>query len=419
MKKLAEVFSIRSNSTSYFVFSFSLFIQFLLIGKHMDNSILSAYVVGAVDASDYASRALIWQAEGFSQAFKDAYRMPGYPAIILLFTYLFPGAPFLGVRLLQMFCLAFSVVMVKKVVEKYVSLNAAVFASLIYSLIPVWHFTPILLAESLNSFIVVSLIFILSSIDSSKLSRKKTVSLSLLIASAIYLKPNNLMLLIIVAAFLFFMFKTNRLANLRNISVLVFLLICPWLYFVQNSQPGFVGLTTNSGINLYIGTGMATSYDESFLSNSAIKWQVDSRNNPKDVLDIAMDGTPLYKNRVFTNRSMDIWKSRPLRELGYGFDKSLFAFGLKSQSLMDKTFGIFTFVSIFSAFMTIWRPKVRAWGSTLLLVTMILTLQATFFQADRRFVIPIFFPFAVICLGILIGNIKSVQITVKRMLRRH
>lgn len=48
----------------------------------MDNSILSAYAVGAVDASDYASRALIWQAEGFSQAFKDAYRMPGYPAII-------------------------------------------------------------------------------------------------------------------------------------------------------------------------------------------------------------------------------------------------------------------------------------------------------------------------------------------------
>ena len=172
MKRVTDRFCLSFNSSTYLVFFSDLILQFFLIGKYLDNSIISSYAPTAVDAAEYVSRAQVWQSDGFSAAFNDAYRMPGYPVFILLFHYLLPIAPYLGVRLLQMLSLAISVVMLKIVLEKYVSLKVAVFASCIYAVVPIWHFSPILLAESLSSFVVVSLIFVLSSIENSKISKK-------------------------------------------------------------------------------------------------------------------------------------------------------------------------------------------------------------------------------------------------------
>ena len=405
MKSLSKIFHLGSKSSTYLVFFSDLLLQFILIGKYLDNSIISSYAPSAVDAADYASRALIWQSDGFSKAFGDCYRMPGYPAIILLINFLLPSAPYLGIRLLQMLSVAISVSMLKVVLEKYVPLRIAVFASLIYAVIPIWHFSPILLAESFSSFIVVALILVLSSIGISKISRKNIFLLSVLIALAFYLKPNNLMLLIIVIVFIFFVVKTGRLANLMGVFILVFLFISPWLFFVHISQPGFIGLTTNSGTNLYIGTGMFNGYDESLLSISAIKWRVDLKNNPQDIIDLDMDEPPLIQNEILTSKSIEIWKKRPIRQLGYGLDKVLFAFGLKTDNLVNKTFGFFTLGSFFSGLLLLRKSEVRVWGITLLSVTLLLALQAAIFQADRRFIIPVFFPFAIICLGIALGSI--------------
>lgn len=406
MKPLLRLRGLRITKSTILVFVFSLIIQSVLIGKYLDNSIVSSYAPGAVDAADYVSRALNWRTDGFSEAFKDGYRMPGYPVIILLFGFIFPSAPFLGIKLLQVFCLAISVSMIKVVLNKYVSQKVAVLASLIYAVLPMWHFSPVLLAESLSSFIIVFLVFILSSIDISGVTRKKILLLSFLIAVAVYLKPNNLMLIFVVASFLFFLFNKGLLAVIRNMIVLVILFISPWLFFVSNAQPGFIGLTTNSGVNLYIGTGMATVDDGSLLSKSAIRWKVDPQNNPGDVIDISLSESPLIHHKILTSKSIDIWMNRPVREIGYGFEKALFAFGLKSESQLGKTFGLFTLSSIFSGLILLRRSKFQAWGYTLLVVSFLLTLQAILFQADRRFIIPVFFPFAVICIGILVGHLN-------------
>jgi hypothetical protein len=411
MKSAAEALQRKFNYSTYIVFFTSLIVQLILIGKHLDNSIVSSYAPGAVDAADYASRALNWKTNGFSEAFQDGYRMPGYPAIILLFNFIVPSAPFLGIKLLQVLCLAISVSMIKVVLNKYVSQKVAVFASLIYAVIPMWHFSPVLLAESLSSFIVVCLIFVLSSIDTSGVSRKKTSLLSFLIAAAVYLKPNNLMLIFVVASFLFFLFNKSLLTVLRHMIVVVILLIAPWLFFVSNTQPGFIGLTTNSGVNLYIGTGMATVDDGSLLSKSAQRWKVDPRNNPGDVIDLSFGESPLVHHKILTSKSIYIWKKRPVRELGYGFEKALFAFGWKSENPLEKMFGLFTLGSIISGLMLARKSRFRAWGNTLLVASFLLALQAIAFQADRRFIIPIFFPLAVICLGIFIGHLKWCKVS--------
>jgi hypothetical protein len=272
-------------------------------------------------------------------------------------------------------------------------------------LLPIWHFVPVLLAESFTSFIVVALIFKLRSVDEIGLGRWTVITLSILIAAGVYLKPNNLLLLFFVSVFLFAKLKKNSIRNISTILLGVFILLSPWFFFASNAQPGFHGLTTNSGANLYVGTGMIIAYDEGILSKSAVKWKVDPRNNPKDLIELDPEEvSPEQQNSELTKKSLEIWKKRPLQEIGYGFDKALIAFGIKGNSTFDYIFGLFSLISLLSGIILLRFRRHRAWGITLLVTFISLGVQAAIFQADRRFVIPVLFPFATVCLGLTIGR---------------
>ena len=110
MNRITGIFSSALNRHgTLFIILTDLLIQFVVIGKYLDNSIISPYAPTAADAADYAIRAETWQNNGFSKAFSDAYRMPGYPFIIYLMRLIVPSAPYLGVRFFQMFAVAISV----------------------------------------------------------------------------------------------------------------------------------------------------------------------------------------------------------------------------------------------------------------------------------------------------------------------
>ena len=395
------------NKSTTAVFLLSLLLQFVLIGKHLDNSIMSAYMPTANDAQDYVERARLWQSDGFTEAFNDAYRLPGYPFIVLAMQVLVPSYPYLGVRLLQLIIVAISAAMIKVTIERFVPRWAAIFAALVYIMLPIWHFVPVLLAESLTSFIVVAIIFVLRSIDESGIGRRTLINLSILIAAGVYLKPNNLLLLFLVCGFLFAEVKVNSIRAISTILLGVICLLSPWVYFANYSQPGFYGLTTNSGANLYVGTGMILAYDDGVLSESAMKWKVDPRNNPKDLVVLAPTLSPAKQNSELTKKSIEIWKKRPLQQIGYGFDKTLIAFGVKSNSLFDLVFGVFSILALISGIALLRIRKFCAWGIVLILAFASLALQATFFQADRRFVIPVLFPFATVCLGLTLGRFSQ------------
>lgn len=392
-----------SRSTSL-VILLGLIVQLVIIGKYLDNSIISPYMPTALDAQDYVERAQVWHGIGFTEAFGDAYRMPGYPFIIFVMQFLIPSNPYLGVRLLQLLAVALSAGIIKVILEKYVPRSAAILASLVYILLPIWHFVPVLLAESLTSFLVVALIYQLSSVNELKISLWVIIKISILIASAVYLKPNNLLLLLVVVAFLFIKLRVNFFRTIFSITLIFACLLSPWIYFVNHAQPGFLGLTTNSGINLYVGTGMIIAYDDGILSKSAIKWKVDPKNNPKDQIVFAPTLSPMQQNSEATRKSVQIWKERPLQEMGYGFDKILIAFGVKSNSIFDHIFGLFSMISLLSGIWLLKFRDYRAWGIALLITFFSLALQAAVFQADRRFVIPVFFPFAAVCLGLTLST---------------
>jgi hypothetical protein len=383
----------------------SLAVQFVLIGQYLDNSIISAYAPTAADAADYAGRAQVWQTEGFEKAFSDGFRMPGYPLVILFMNFVMPSAPYLGVRLLQMLGLALSAGIINVVLQKIISRRVAVLVSSLYIFLPIWHFVPALLAESLTSAIVVALVYVLATLKYSEISWQHLVKISILIVIATYLKPNNLALLIVVFGFLIFTLRARIIISLSSIVLMVALLLSPWVLFVNDSQPGFFGLTTNSGMNLYVGTGMVLNYDESLLAKSAVKWRVDPRNNPTDIRVDATAGSPVIQNSKFTDKAIQIWKERPLREIGYGIDKILIAFGFKSNSVTDYVYGLFNALSLISAALLIRSRTFRAWGVTTLITALVLASQAAVFQADRRFVVPVLFPIAVISLGIALGNL--------------
>ena len=384
-----------------------LFLQLTLIGKHLDNSIISSYMPTAQDAQDYAERARSWQSDGFTESFSDAYRLPGYPFLILVMQFLMPSNPYLGVRLLQLLAVAISAGMIKVTIERFVPRWAAILAALVYVVLPIWHFVPVLLAESFTSFIVVALIFKLRLVGEIGLGRWAVINLSILIAAGVYLKPNNLLLLFFVCVFLFAKLKKNSIRNISTISLTVFILLSPWVLFASNAQPGFFGLTTNSGANLYVGTGMIIAYDESILSKSAIKWKVDLRNNPKDLIEFDSEISPIKQNSDLTKKSLEIWQKRPLQEIGYGFDKALIAFGIKGNSKFDYILGLFSLISLLSGIILLRFREHRAWGIALLIIFISLAFQAAVFQADRRFVIPVLFPFATVCLGLTLGRFSG------------
>ena len=385
----------------------SLAVQFVLIGQYLDNSVISAYAPTAVDAADYAGRAKVWRIEGFAKAFGDGYRMPGYPLVILFMNFIMPSAPYLGVRLLQMLGLALSAGILNVVLQKFVSRRAAFVVSGLYIFLPLWHFVPALLAESLTSVIVVSLIYVLTTLKYAEISWQHIFKISILIVAATYLKPNNLILLIVVFGFLTCTLKTRIIKTLSSVVLIVTLLLSPWFLFVNQAQSGFFGLSTNSGINLYVGTGMVLSYDESVLAKSAVKWGVDPRSNPTDLFTNNVIESPAAENSKLTEKSIQIWKNRPLEELGYASDKILIAFGFKSNSITDYVYGLFNILSLVAAVLLIRSQTVRAWGFTTLITALLLAAQAAVFQADRRFVVPVLFPFAIVCLGIVLGNLSN------------
>jgi hypothetical protein len=390
-----------------------IFVQLILIGKFLDNSVVSPYAPTAMDAADYANRAEMWQTQGFNQAFYDASRVPGYPFLILLADLVYPSSSYLVVRIFQMLAVATSVGLLKIVVQKYVSVESALMASVLYIFLPIWHFVPIIIGEATTSVVVIVIIYLLAKRHNEGLSFSFLLYISMAVAVATYIKPNNILILIPIFGFLIFIKNSRVLISVTGILLFVLILLLPWIIYASKVQPGFLGLTTGSGINMYVGTGMILDYDQSVLAKSAIKWKVDPRSNPSDVISINVNQTRVEANKRYTERTIQIWEKRTKNQIGYGLDKVEIAFGLKTNSRMDMTLGIFNLLGLVTGASLLKSRVLRPFGVALLFAAATLAAQAMIFQADRRFVVPILFPFATVCIGIALGRLQ------KRKLRKN
>jgi hypothetical protein len=407
LRSMSFVSKILLGHSTAVVIIFSVLVQMVFVGTFLDNSVISSYAPTATDAADYKSRALLWQSQGFGAAFNDASRMPGYPFALYISQVVFFNYSNLIIRILQLVLVAISAGIIKLVLEKYVPRELAVLGGALFGLLPIWHFVPILIGETFIAVIATVSIYLLTKLHDGVLTRNIILCLSLCVTMATYIKPNNFLLIIPIFGFLLFSKNSNPIKSISKIFTIVLLLLLPWLVFANTAQPGFLGLTTGSGVNAYTGTGMILEYNQGFLSRSAIKWRVDPKNNITDSIQNTGSLTPAEMNSVYSQKSIEIWKKRFGRQLGFGIDKVKFAFSVSSDSKFESLIGFFNLVAFTAGLILLKFRDLRSWGGALLLLTVTLALQAIVFQADRRFVVTIFFPFAAVCLGLAFGKITK------------
>lgn len=378
----------------------SMLLQMIILGKYLTNTVLSSFLPSASDAEDYLGRARIWSTIGFSAAFEDLWRMPGYPAVIVMMQAVFPSFPFLALRLLQMLAIAISVGLIKLTLDRLVSRNLSLIFSVFFLFLPTWYFSPLLLPESLTTLTFTSILYCLSTIKSKSVKPLQIVLISLLLALSVYLRPNLIFLVLPIIIFLFFKIQARKIELISIFIFLLFVFLSPWLTFTKTQHPGFIGLTSNLGINAYIGTGMVLNYDGGILSSSAMHWGVDPKSHPNDLIDLDPTLPRVEQSKILTEKAVEIWRERPLKQIGYGVDKFLIAFSLKGTSTASWFLAVFVLSSFFSSFRVMAEQHSRAWGGLYITTILLLATQAFFLQADRRYVFPTLFPLALVCLAL-------------------
>lgn len=382
-------------------FFLSSVVQLFAIGKYIDNSIINEYSPLAVDADSYVKLATNWSSQGFTETFFDLHRTPGYPAVIYFFDFLFPSNSYFALRIFQFLAVSVAIGTLTIILSKYTKSNLLILYSFFLSLLPIWHFTPLILAESLTFFVTTIILFVLQLFCISKNSLIAVVSLGILLGIMIYLKPNNIIILPLVIILIIIVKLKASFKFVGLLLIVLFAVLLPWFTHAEKSQGNFFTLSTSSGINLYIGTGMESNRSSNLvLANSASKWRVTEEFNQLDIVEPNLNLTAQQSNDLYMKTAVDIWKKRPWQQIGFSFDKVLIAFGIKSNTLSDYLFGIYNLITIICSIYFILINIHRTIGFCTLIMAFLLSAQAVAFQADRRFIVSIFLPFASITIGL-------------------
>jgi hypothetical protein len=147
---------------------------------------------------------------------------------------------------------------------------------------------------------------------------------------------------------------------------------------------------------MYIGTGMRLSYDDGPLAKAAVFWKVDPISNPLDVISDASHQDIRVLDEVYSEKSLYIWKERPLRQIGFGITKIAIAFSIYTNSISQFFLGALFLISlIFTIYVLISKafiPKSKIFCVLYFSIIWTLASQAFIFQADRRFIFPILIP---------------------------
>jgi hypothetical protein len=381
----------------------SLSIQGLVFGKFLDNSIINSYLPFYTDAEEYVEHSNVWAQKSFDEAFKNLWRMPGYPAFLQVIKFLSPHEPFLTVRIIQSLGTSSAVVILFFILRKYSTKKHAFIFCLLYCFVPTWYFSFGLIPESLTYFTIVLIIYVLSKL--SRYNFKLILVIGLLLSILIYLKPNNILIIIPVIIFIIASLKGSIKKSIISLLVIILLTLLPWIVYSNAGERKLYGLTTTQGINLYVGTGMVLTYDDSALANSAVNWKVDPRNNPKDIVNTKSFNSMIESNQYLTEKALGIWKTRPLQQIGYSFDKILIAFGFKVNFISNYLLGVFTAFALVGSILLYKIRPLMAWGVTTLTIFIVLAIQAAIFQADRRFVLTVFPQFGLLSISLAYSNL--------------
>jgi 4-amino-4-deoxy-L-arabinose transferase-like glycosyltransferase len=324
-------------------------LQFVLHRHALDNGIENRSSPSSTDTREYVGRAEVFAngiraGEGFpkafSQAFRDGYRTPGYPVFLAVFPPLF-DKPLQAARCAQILLSGAIVVLAFLTFRNLLRSKQKAFlgAVLVGVWPPLYYFSPILIAESCSLFVLAALLWVLSRRPEKTPRFLSWIAASPLFAILVYLKPNHFLLLLPVAVFLWICAtgteKPTRIQSLSFVALSIALL-APWSLFLSlnNGRPVF--LSTASGVNLYLGTGVVQDPGDSNTLPSRFAARTGMASDSGDATAaLTQNASPQEASQIYAREARSVWSQHPVRTSLYGVAKILHGFGFSFRGLRD------------------------------------------------------------------------------------
>jgi hypothetical protein len=386
--------------------------QVFLMEGGLNNQVVNRRAPTSADAIENARLArTIAGGGGFASALGDGRTMPAYPVFLSWFV----GAsshPWLVARFVQTFLaslivsLAFLTLCVLLKTQGWALAGSLLFAAWI----PFYYFSPVLTPETLSLFFFALFCYQLARSEQTQ-SRMHPLAMVVL-AVLVYLKAILALLFIPFAAAL----EYRRGGGGSGVTIvgplaILVVLILPWSIWVSVKNRAFIPMTTTSGYNLYLGTGVTSKVDTSRAPAGAAGLPDESArtlglSDPGMVSAVARDTVgvePAAKDKIFRRAALALWMKRPGKTASYGLTKVFHAFGFSYRHGRDSLMTAQLAVSLlFSAFL--WRRRLyRDWCVFFWVAIAVTALQAFVFLPDQRFKTVVFdFPaLLIIALGVV------------------
>jgi len=371
-----------------------LWTQIVLFDWGPDNQAPDRHAPTGSDAVDFVGRAELLAGDGgFTAAFGDGRRMPGYPVFLSWFLGAF-DQPWLVTRFVQAFLA--SLIVPFAFLTLWVLLKSqgwALVGSILFAVwIPFYIFSPSLTAESLTLFFYALFCYQLArSLESQS---RMQLLLMVVLAILIYLRPLLAMLFIPLAAVL----EYRKGGGVRGVTVMgpllvVVTLVLPWSVWVSVKNGSFIPLTAESGYHLYVGTGVESRVDTTGTTSTAPDMTVVSA----EALGLADRGlvssveretaglSAATQDRLYGKVALTVWRERPVKMASYGVAKALHAFGFSFRHGRDAMAASQLVVSLLVSLL-LWRRRLhREWCVFLWVVTAAVALQSFLFIPVQQF----------------------------------
>jgi hypothetical protein len=386
--------------------------QILLFDQGLDNQILNPHAPTFTDAVRNVDRAVTLAGDGgFTGAFGDGRRMPGYPVYLSWFVGPFPQ-PLLVARFVQVFLASLIVPFAFLTLCTLLkSQGWALLGSVLFAVwIPFYYFSPILSVETLTLFFYALLCYQLA--RSHRIQSRMHPLMMVVLAVLVYLDWKLALLFVPFAAVM----EYRRGGGGKGVTIvgplaLVVVLLLPWTIWLSVKNRAFIPLTTSSGYELYQGTGVTSKVDTTSGSSEAVGMPGASAAtlglaDPGLVSAVARDTVGVStatKNRIFRRTALGIWINRPLKMVSYGAAKALHVFGFSFRHARDSLLAALLVVSLLVSIL-LWNKRLhREWCVFLWVVAGMAALQAFVLVPSQRFKTVVFdFPAVlIVVLGVV------------------
>jgi 4-amino-4-deoxy-L-arabinose transferase-like glycosyltransferase len=366
--------------------------QVVLQRKGLDNLTVNRYSPTSSDAHYYVEEAQVLANGGnFAETFEGGFRLPGYPVFLSLF-YRLSSAPLLLARYAQILLGAMIVLLSYLTLQNITkSDRKSLIGTVVISVwLPLYYFAPLILPETLSIFLVSLSILILSSLDRERKPAPTLYLLPVLLAALIYLKPNHILFIVPLVAYLALVLNKPRTKYLAALAAILLISILPWTIFLSSKNGQFIPLSTTAGVNLYLGTGVDTDDDTSAESNSiskkaAVKLNLRDPQLSERVKLETQGMSYAAQNSYYTGLAKKIWMGNPASTTLYGFSKILHGFGFSVRGPRDLIL-VFVFLASLASSVYLWRSrKYRPWCVYYWATLAVMSLQMFAFLANQRF----------------------------------